>query len=596
MSKTLPSPAVLQWDEHGQPVSAAYDDVYFSRANGLAETQHVFIHGNNLVPRMATHAEPWFVVGETGFGTGLNVLAAWQCWAALPEPKPNLHIITLDLHPLQMAALEKAHEAWPEVAEYAKQLREAYPPLWPGMHRRYLAEGRICIDFLWGEASEMLAAYQPAYGAVKVDAWFLDGFSPAKNPAMWHPALYAQLARLSAPGATIATFTSAGHVRRGLQDAGFAVRKVAGYAHKREMSVGEFQPTQVAAIHTQSAEALVIGGGIAGIAAAWQLVRSGRKVRLLEREGQMLQGASANPLSAFTPYFTADWSSRGRLYASAFAHTAHLLSHLRSRGHTIAGSQCGSLMLDVPDSPRARQQERHGRLNLPPEVLRAVTAAEASEIAGVALGYGGHFYAQGGWFSMRDFCQALMSEMGDVIAVEYSSPVERIYHEAGQWHAKTVNGNYSSDMLVLACGYQAAKLLPTLALQPVRGQLLSLPAATAPQLSALRTVLHFGEYLLPSVNGTHIVGSSFGNGDDALDIRAQDTEKLLQSMQRIFPQLDVAELTTQAQPWVGLRCATPQRQPLLGPAKDQPEGLYLSLAHGSRGTLSAPLSFAVDAF
>lgn len=590
--KIMPTPADLEWREDASPVSRAYGDVYFSKSDGQAETRHVFIDGNALTERFQHCKKPVFTIGETGFGTGLNLLVAWQCWAALPEPKPDLHFITLDLHPLPLEALERAQAAWPELSEFAQALRLAYPPLWPGKHRRYLADGRITVDFLWGEAREMLTAYQPAASEGRVDAWFLDGFSPAKNPAMWQEALYTQLARLSEADATLATFTSAGHVRRGLGDAGFAMRKVAGHAHKREMSVGTFTAATPAVM--RSKEAIVIGGGIAGIASAWQLVRAGRQVRLIEAENRLCSKASANPVSAVTPYFTADWSQRGRIYASAFAHTTHLWQWLAARGHAITGAQCGSLVLSDPALPRARQQERHGRLHLPHDVMREVGAQEASAIAGLPLQSGGFFYPQGGWLEMARLCDALIAEMGDALTLQTATPIHRIMYENSQWCAYSADAAYVSDTLVLACAHQAAQLLPSLELQPVRGQLISLPEHALP--APLQTVLHFGEYLTPAVNGQMVLGSSFGNGDAQDDIRATETAALLESLGRIFPDIDAAALTTSAKPWAGIRCATRQRQPLIGPAEGQPAGLYLSLAHGSRGMLTGLFPFATRNF
>ena len=591
MSAEPPKSAQLEWQD-GVPVSTDYGDVYFSRENGLAETRHVFLSGNQLAERFVDHTQPVFTIAETGFGTGLNFLAAWQLWASLPEPKPCLHYITLDLHPLSPLDLEKAHAVWPELSAFSEAMRAVYPPLFPGMHRRVMdAEGRVTVDFLWGEAQAMLVGYAPAFCTPKVDAWFLDGFSPAKNPHMWQPELYTQIARLSASGTTLATFTAAGHVKRGLQDVGFAMEKIPGHGRKREMLCGRFRPESRTAPKPVQKSAMVIGAGIAGVGAAWQLTQMGYHVDIFDSASGICHQASGNPAAAFTPYFTADWSARGRLYASGFSQTRHLWQWLQTRGHTIKGELYGSLVLGDPALAKQRQQARHARLELPCEVMEPVSAEQASVLAGLALPYGGYHYPQGGWLNMHSLCTALLAEMRAHVSFHASQPIDRIAYENGQWSiydpANTQLG--SAEKLVLACGYQAQKLLPELPLQAVRGQLLKLSGVALQPLAALGKILHFGEYLTPLNDGAMILGSSFSRNDMGLDIRAEDSAMLLQKLRDIFPALDTSGL--HVEPWVNVRVATAQRMPLIGPVANQPEGLYCSLAHGSRGSLSGLYPF-----
>lgn len=230
--------AQLHWDDQGQPLSSTYDDVYFSRLSGLEETRYVFLQHNRLAERFAAlQAGECLVVGETGFGTGLNFLCTWQLFRLHAPANACLHFISVEKFPLQVGDLQQALALWPELNELAGALQSLYPALLDGAQSIHLDEGRVRLSLLVGDAAEQLAGLD-----ARVDAWFLDGFAPAKNPEMWTDALFQQLARLSAPGATLATFTSAGFVRRGLQAAGFAMQRSKGFGFKRQMLSGQLAP------------------------------------------------------------------------------------------------------------------------------------------------------------------------------------------------------------------------------------------------------------------------------------------------------------------------------------------------------------------
>ena len=206
----------LDWRPGGVPVSRQFDDPYFSLAGGLEETRHVFLAGNDLPARL----RPGFHVAETGFGTGLNALALAQV-AAVP-----VRMTSFEAYPMTAAQLEQAHAAFPELADLARQLRA-------GWGAAEIRVGQVTLSVVTGDVRRCL----PAWDGM-ADAWFLDGFSPAKNPEMWDAGLMAEVGRHTAPGGTFATYTAAGHVRRALQAAGFAVQRRPGFAGKRHMSVG----------------------------------------------------------------------------------------------------------------------------------------------------------------------------------------------------------------------------------------------------------------------------------------------------------------------------------------------------------------------
>lgn len=232
--------AALHYNEQGTPVSDVFDDVYFSNDNGLLETHYVFVMHNGLPARFATHPRRQFHVMETGFGTGLNFLVLWRAFvqhlAQHPEQTcQQLHFSTFEKYPLSHADLCQALRQWPELADYSEPLLAQYPRVFlPGCQRLRFLNGRITLDLWLGDVHDNLPQVPDAN---RVDAWFLDGFAPSKNPDMWQDTLWQGMARLSQPGTSVATFTSAGIVRRGIASAGFVVKKVKGFGKKREMAI-----------------------------------------------------------------------------------------------------------------------------------------------------------------------------------------------------------------------------------------------------------------------------------------------------------------------------------------------------------------------
>ena len=216
-----------------QPYSTIFQDVYYSSDNGLLETDYVFLQGNQLAQRWQPLLSNHFTIIETGFGTGLNFLCAAQLWLKTAPPTATLHFISTEKYPLTLAEITAAWQAWPELNQVSQPFLAEYEA--STKHSIWLFDNRVHLSLLIGDATDCLTQT-----VTTADAWFLDGFSPAKNPEMWQPALFAQMARLSKSDTTFATFTSAGLVRRGLQSAGFEVNKQAGFGKKREMLIGRF--------------------------------------------------------------------------------------------------------------------------------------------------------------------------------------------------------------------------------------------------------------------------------------------------------------------------------------------------------------------
>ena len=217
-------PDAPDWREGGVPVSPRFDDPYYSLENGLAETRHTFLAGNGLPDRF----RDGFHVAELGFGTGLNLLATLHLWRQCGQAG-QLRFTSFEAFPMAAADMVRAQGAFPELAGVAAELA----PFWQsGAQEIVLPDLRFRM--IEGDARKTLPAWDGA-----AHAWFLDGFSPAKNPELWGDGLMAQVGHHTAPGGTAATYTAAGHVRRALEAAGFAVARVPGYGRKRHMTRAE---------------------------------------------------------------------------------------------------------------------------------------------------------------------------------------------------------------------------------------------------------------------------------------------------------------------------------------------------------------------
>ncbi|WP_428527042.1 tRNA (5-methylaminomethyl-2-thiouridine)(34)-methyltransferase MnmD [Roseibium sp.] len=233
-------PPDLEWLDGDVPRAEGFGDTYFSKAGGLAETRHVFLSGNGLPERFEGRES--FTIAEFGFGTGLNLLAAVQALESVASP-PELTFISFELHPLTSEQLSRALNAFPELTDWAEKLTAVWSPQ-PGWN--ILELGRVRLALGVGDARVLIGDLHnvpevlehTGIGALKIDAWFLDGFSPAKNPELWDEELLKAAADLTAENGTLATYTSAGWVRRNLQGAGFDIEKLKGYAGKREMVIG----------------------------------------------------------------------------------------------------------------------------------------------------------------------------------------------------------------------------------------------------------------------------------------------------------------------------------------------------------------------
>ncbi|EUJ10490.1 tRNA U-34 5-methylaminomethyl-2-thiouridine biosynthesis protein MnmC, C-terminal domain [Methylophilaceae bacterium 11] len=601
-----PPPAqanAVDWRD-GQPYSTRFDDVYFSTdpdhpQQGIAETHYVFLQHNQLENRWRHLQQPTFTIAETGFGTGLNFLCACKLWLETAPSHARLHFLSIEKYPLTRQDMQLAHQNWPDFQTLSQALLAQYDGLCAGVHRLALFSGRVLLTLAIGDMASQL----PQLNA-SVDAWFLDGFSPAKNPDMWQPVLYQQMARLSHRQTTFATFTSAGFVKRGLAERGFITHKAAGFGRKREMLYGQFsgQGAALLSLHLNQTVA-VIGAGIAGCATAYALAQRGIHVTLIERHSQIAQEASGNPKGVLYPRLAGHPNAQDRFALSSYLYTLRLLKQLDLAEENFQA--CGLLQLAFNAKESARIAEIAQR-TLNEDIVRFVESAQASELAGVPLAHAGLYFSEGGWVNPTALCAALIQHPNITLCTDTSAL--ELSQIDDKWHIiNAQQAVITADKVVIANANDALRFTQTahLPLTAVRGQMTTVQASA--NSLALNTVLCTDGYITPASAGQHCLGATFSVGDTTLDLRAEDNQHNLAMVKKMSPQL--ASLQHQAHAGrAALRCATPDYLPMVGALVDaqllsqQPPkhktnasalpwhaGLYLHVGHGTKGLTTAPL-------
>jgi len=588
--------AQLEWQKN-QPYSSLYGDVYFSSESGLTETQYVFLQHNHLEQRWKNLSEDTFTIAETGFGTGLNFLSAWSLWDKLAPSNATLHFISTELHPVSLADLQKALSLWPELSSLSKMLTEQYHDIFPGWHRFEFDQSRVVLTLLVGDVNQTL----PELNA-KVDAWFLDGFSPAKNPNMWLQPLFQTIANLSKENTTFATFTSASLVRKGLESVGFVVNKTPGYGKKREMLSGYYpSSSQIKTSAIKERRAIVVGGGLAGASTAHAMARRGWKVTLIERHEALAKEASGNPLGVLYPRITAGDSLLNQIASHGFLHTLRLLKKISVKEKDI--NNCGVLQLSFNQREKSRIESVLATNN--PFVFE-VDAAKASQLAGTKLTHGGMFIPKGSCLNPAALCHALTAHKN--ISIQTSNQILRLKRENEEWQLWNETVMLGQAPIVILASANDTMLFEQTAhctLQPVRGQISLLPATLSSM--PIKTVICTEGYLTPATSGYHCLGASFSPNDAAIDVRKEDHQSNLEMLKHLAPAID-SYTPEQLEGRAAIRCTTSDYLPMAGlvldaqSLKNEPprpssssnqlkkmNGLYINAGHGAKGLVNAPL-------
>ena len=617
MTTTL-IPAKPTFRDDGTPFSPLYGDIYHSASGAREQAEQVFLRGNELPQRW--RGLRVFTVMETGFGIGVNFLATWSAWCDDPSRCERLHFVSIEKHPFTRDDLRTVHDALTantRLARLAQALVDAWPSLVPGTHRIEFDGGRVTLTLAFGDALEVLPKLW-----LRADAFYLDGFAPAKNPDLWSPAVFKALARVAGDHATFATWSSAGDVKRALEQSGFEYHKVDGFGTKRTMLTGRFAPRwrvrryePPLPLAVNERHALVIGAGLAGCALVERLAARGWRTTLLERHPQPASDASGNPAGVFHPLISRDDSSAARITRAAFLYALRNWAALAAKGHPPVRGHGGLLHLATDEETRAVAAALDS-FGYPSDYVEPVTRERASQIAGVEVAHGGWFYPHGGWIEPASLCAAQCAAAGDLLDARFGVRVERLERRGDEWIAIDDSGHEiaRAPVVVFANAHDAARaaaleFAPT---RSVRGQL----TLVAPgPLAGLRVPVIGDGYAVPRAGGVTLIGATYEVDDTDHALRDAGHAENLERVAHMLPVLgelrDASALAPQETlaGRVAFRCVTSDRMPMLGALADEGSarrdaerlagawpldlprapGLYGAFAYGSRGLVWSAL-------
>ena len=624
----------ITWLPDGTPYSPRFQDRYRSELGGLSQAREVFLQGCGLPQAWA--GQPQWRILETGFGLGLNFLVTWDTWRRDPARPRLLHFVSIEAWPASADDLLRSFDAHPELRPLGEQLHAAWWGLLPGWHRLVFEGGQVTLTLCIGEAQAMLREM-----SFEADAVYLDGFNPEVNPEIWSLHTMKAVARCCRRGAQVASWTVARSVRDALKQAGFVVQKTTGVPPKRHNPQGRYdphweprQPTDAPAATTMSpSRCVVIGGGIAGAAVAHSLARRGWQVTMLDASSAPAAGASGLPAGLVAPHVSAGDSVLSQLSRAGVRTTLQLAAPLLRAGIDWAPGGvlqrhlegCPTLPTDVTDSGRE---------------WSAPVSAEQLTAAGCASTAAAHWHPRAGWLRPRRLVAALVAHPG--ITWRGGTEVAGVTASAGGWQVTGRDGQMLAEapLVVMAAGIASAALAGVaLPLQPVRGQVSwgrmeaeaeaeaiadvgvadgpeVVPGAAFSPLSPFPPFpvnghgsfiagvpcddslanQHVGEAHSPAEGGTArlwITGASFDRHQAIPHLHAADHQANFERLKALLPgaaaTLAPAFQHASVGAWAGVRCASADRLPLVGPLDDMRPGLWASTAMGSRGLTMAML-------
>ena len=543
--------------------SRDFGDIYFSTSGGREESEAVYLAGNGLIERFS-EAEN-FVIGELGFGTTLNFALTAELWKKHSRHGGTLFYLAFERAPVPPRFIEDTLQSQGIEQTTISEILSELPPAVEGLHVIDLPNFRVRLLLNYGDALEKVGQMRG-----RVDAWFLDGFSPSKNPVLWSETVLRAVTELSGPGTTLGTYSVARSIREQLQRLGWNLQKVSGPRGKRQVLRGVFDRALSKEPVAPPRRVAVIGGGLAGCSVIDTLRRRGAEVTLFERRAGIALGASGNFKGVVLPYPSKIREPRNLFYAAGFL---SLLRVLKLFGQTPEG-----LIFSPIRDAQGNFFEMYSQFQFPQEFAQVVEADEASELAGVRISSKQLYFPHGGAISFPTLCANL--------AEGVSISERRITADNFE---REVEG---FDAVVICTGYES-DLLPTLILnklQPLQGSV-GFIRGTEVSLQ-LRLPICTKGYVLPAQQGYHFVGSTYEKGIVAEIVPEASENSLREICGRVLGTDTSAAPIKNSR--ASVRATTLDRFPIVGriPAEysriSQPS--FLSVGHGSRGGVSAFLS------
>lgn len=632
--------AKVSFNEDGAPFSQEFDDIYFDSNQGCTQSVQVFVESNNIPHVWQDHIGETFVIAETGFGTGLNFFLTVDRFIKFKQQTGStlkLHYISTEKYPLSKSDLASALALWPEYAKYTDEFLSQYQ-LSDLRQTFSFANIDVVLTILFSDSAKAFASLEtPKQGLV--DCFYLDGFSPVKNPDMWNKGLFLQLARIAKKSATLATFTVAGIVRRGLEDVGFKVNKVAHEKPGMENDESRAEKSQsLSAVYVglrkgkpltgfkvrerteSSKHATIVGGGLASACAALSLAKKGIQVTLFCQDEQLAQGASSNAIGAIYPLLHQNKDPISDFYQQGFERSMALYQELLDQGYNFSHGFNGLIEVSYKDALVKRQSVFAQKQVWPKELIHGISAEQVNDISGVEVNHPGLYMPRAGWVCPPELVNAIMKAALDTGKVKIKTKRKLITAtslENERWLLTFTKGQKQEQKqvqnLILCPGADGLTIdvLNDMPLSIVRGQVSQMK--TNSKINNLKTVLCHKGYLTPVNENVHCIGATFDKDDSDLSPRTIDDTYNIDMLQRCLG--DIGQWTSEdiQASKARLRCCTPDHLPIVGRlpnvelhkqyyahlSKDKnwhykqaaplKNGLYVLTGLGARGLCSAPL-------
>ena len=639
------TPAKVEWqmDDTGNmvPVSGEFGDVYFSHADGLAETRHVFLAHNQLPDRLVRLApKQCFTIAELGFGTGLNFLATWQLWRQLRDTYPQLadarlHFITTEKFPIPLADLTHILALWgeraPELGPLIEPLLAAYPPLIAGCHRLDFSYDNLTVDIWLGDAAQSLSKLaiersQQSAPQPHIDAWFLDGFAPSCNSTLWADSIFTQMQRLSRPHTTAATYSCAGIVKRGLKEHGFAIKKVKGFGRKREMLTAIMTDTNHIDVtsdnkscdnESHDAEQIttdstfnhtaIIGAGVSGLLTAWSLANRGIAVTLLDKTAP-LAGASGNPRALLAPKMTPIHHVDEHLHTIGYLYSSRLYRDLNQKATQLNTAPVleptGALDLLVKANIGTEQIADY-----PDEMATTLPHEQAQNISGIKeQDLSENLYLpQSGLVNPQALKTIILTHplirFQQLEVSEINETEQQVCIEGSDQNQETVS--ILADHVVICAAFESHQLDKRIFdCRKIRGQLSWFHPSLEQLINLPKIPLKYSGYcaLFNAQTGDDnlntvtagkpylLLGASFIRNDIGTDIRDEEHQISRDKLVAAIPEMAsiVPADTSLWQGRAGIRTQTPDYHPIVGQLTNS-QRIWTMSAMGAKGYALAPI-------
>lgn len=552
--------------------SEEFDDLYSSAKGAVAECNHVFIKGNNLNERFENLGEnSKFYIGEIGFGIGINFLTTCKSWLDHTKQNQVLEFYSFDKYLFRLSDFKTLNVSCPDLKEYISELERNYPRNIQGAQKISLFGGRIILNLIIGEIDNTQEYIKLMD---KVDAWYFDGFSPSKNPDLWSIKLFKCIHKSCHENTTFSTYTSSGLVKNNLTESGFNHSRAMGFSDKRHMLKGTVD-TQLKK-NTSNTKVAVIGSGIAGCVLSYTLAKKGIEVDLYEKSDSICSGASSHELLVTYPRLSAHDTAFGSFTLHSYIFATNFYKQLK----TDTWKKTGVIILNH-DAATEKRQSSLLEKRADGEIYRYIDPDEASELSGIDIKLNGLIYEDAGYILPEEMCKFLIES--PKINIFTSSHIKSIKKNREVFNLNIGKKKFEYQNVCVCAGSETANIVDIDGISIKRGQVTHIESLD--NISRIKLPICAKGYISPRVNNIHLVGSSYSDSEDT-DLSEEEHLYNLNNLKLVIDE-EMNVITGQT----GHRAVSKDHMPVVG----MKDGIYINTCHGSRASVTAPISAEIIA-